>query len=161
MDLAFLRVPPTSTLLILGLSAVISLVTTVANRLVMDIDEFRKWTIDSHYIRQEMMSAMRSGNKRQIAKAQKQQQEIMQTQQRMTMNRMKIMLFFFIPFILIWQVLHNFFRGVDYISLMPFKAPWIAPNGTLTISTWYIFCSVATNIVISRILGLTFEIEPK
>jgi uncharacterized membrane protein (DUF106 family) len=127
----------------------------------MDMDEYRKWTIGSQYARQELMEAMRSENQRRISRAQKRQQDMMKTQQKMTMDRMKIMLFFMIPFLLIWQVLRNFFKGVEFIALMPFKLPFIAPTGTLSVSTWYLFCSIATNIVISRVLGLTFEIEPK
>ncbi|MFQ6053573.1 MAG: EMC3/TMCO1 family protein [Candidatus Bathyarchaeia archaeon] len=161
LDLSVLQQPPLSTLFILGLSMAISVVTSLSNRMVIDMEEFRSWTIESAHVRQELMEAMRSGNQRRIAKAQKKQQQMMATQQKMTMDRMKIMLFFFIPFILIWQVLGNFFKGIDYIALMPFEAPLIAPQGTLSISTWYIFCSISTNIIVSRILGLTFEIEPK
>ena len=106
------------------------------------------------------MEAMRSGNQRRTARLQKRQQQMMKEQQKMTANRLKLTLLFFVPFILIWQVLRNFIGGVEYIALMPFKVPWIAPKGTLSFSTWYIICSMATNIVISRVLGLTFEIDP-
>ncbi len=161
LDLSPLQQPPMSAFFMLGLSTAISLVTSFANRMVMDMDEFKSWTIESHHVRQEMMEAMRSGNQRRIAKAQKRQQDMMKTQQKMTSDRMKIMLFFMIPFLAIWQLLRNFFKGVTYIAVMPFTAPWIAPNGTLSVGTWYLFCSIAMNIVISRVLGLTFEIEPK
>ncbi len=161
LDLAFLQQPPASTLFILVLSTAISLVTSVANRMVIDLDEYKRWTVESHHLRQELMEAMRSGNQRRISRAQRRQQELLKTQQRITMDRMKLMLFFFIPFILIWQLLNRFLSGVLYIALMPFKVPLLAPKGTLSVSTWYIICSVATNIVISRILGLTFEIEPR
>lgn len=156
-DLSSLQQPPASTILILLISLTISLVTTIANRMVIKMDEFKKFTIESTHLRQELMSAMRGGNQRQIAKLQKQQQDMMKVQQKMTMDRMKIMLFFFIPFILIWQVLGNFFQGI--IAFMPFEAPWIGKQ--LTVGSWYIFCSISTNIVVSRVLGLTFEIEPR
>jgi len=159
LDLRFLKQPPMATLFILVLSAVISLVTTVANRMVVDLDEYRRWTVESNRARGELMKAMKSGNQRHIAKAQKRQQDLMKTQQKMTMDRMKIMIFFMIPFLLMWQVLNNFYKGVT-IAFMPFSAPWIAPEGTLSIASWYIFCSFSTNIIISRVLGLTFEIEP-
>lgn len=161
LDLSILQRTPMSAFFMLGLSIVISLVTSFANRLVMDMDEFKSWTIESHYVRQETMDAMRSGNQRRIAKAQKRQQDMMKTQQKMTSDRMKIMLFFMIPFLAIWQLLRNFFKGVEFIAVMPFTAPWIAPKGALSVGTWYLFCSISMNIIISRILGLTFEIEPK
>jgi len=161
MDLGFLKQPPASTLFILVLSAAISLATSVANRMVVDMDEQKRRTVESHHLRQELMAATRSGNQRRIAKAQKRQQQMMKTQQKMTMDRMKIMLLFFIPLILIWQVLRKFLGGVEYIALMPFKVPWIAPEGTLSFASWYILCSISINIVIQRVLGFTFEIEPR
>ena len=161
LDLGFLQQTPASTLFILALSAAISLVTSVANRMVIDLEEYKRWTVESHHLRQELMEAMRSGNQRRISSAQKRQQQLLKTQQKMTMDRMKLMLFFFVPFILIWQVLNKFLSGVEYLALLPFKVPFIAPQGTLSVSTWYIICSVSTNIVISRALGLTFEIEPR
>ena len=161
LDLGFLQQTPASTLFILALSTAISLVTSVANRMVMDLDEYKRWTVESHHLRQELMEAMRSGNQRRISRAQKRQQQLLKTQQKMTMDRMKLMLFFFVPFIIIWQVLNKFLSGVEYLALLPFKVPFIAPQGTLSVSTWYIICSVSTNIVISRALGLTFEIEPR
>ena len=156
-DFSSLQQPPMSTVLILLISLVISLVTTIANRMVINMEEYKKFTIDSTHLRQELMSAMKGGNQRHIAKLQKQQQDMMKVQQKMTMDRMKIMLFFFIPFILIWQVLGNFFQG--NIAVMPFEAPYIGKQ--LSVGTWYIFCSVSTNIVVSRVFGLTFEIEPR
>ncbi|RLI08617.1 hypothetical protein DRO42_06020 [Candidatus Bathyarchaeota archaeon] len=161
LDFSLLQQPPMSTLFILGLSTVISLVTSVANRMVIDLDEYRRWMVESNRLRREMMEAMRSGNQRRIAKVQKRQQDLMQTQQKMTMDRMKIMVFFMIPFILIWQVLNKFLKDVSYIALMPFTAPLISPKGTLSVSTWYFISSIATNIIISRVLGLTFEIGPE
>lgn len=158
LDLSFLQQPPASTLFILVLSTAISLVTSIANRMVIDMEEFKRWTVESHHLRQELMDAMRSGNKRRIAMAQQRQQQLSKTQQRITMSRMKITLFSFVPIILIWQVLINFYRGVT-IAYLPFEAPWIGSR--LPVSTWYIICSISTNILLSRTLGLTFEIEPR
>jgi len=155
-DLEYLQRPPVSTLLILLISAAISLVTAYANRRVMNLEEYRRLTIQSHEVRRELMEALRSGSQRRIAKAQKQQQEMLKAQQKMMMDRMKITFLFIIPFLIIWQVLVNFFRGV--VAYMPFNAPFIGRE--LTVTHWYIICSICTNIIISRILGLTFEVDP-
>jgi uncharacterized membrane protein (DUF106 family) len=160
LDFSLLKEPPLSTLFILGISVAISLVTTIANRMVMDLDEYRRWMVESRHLQQELMDAMRSGNQRRIAKLQKQQQDMMKIQQKMMTNQWKTMLFTFVPFLLIWQVLTKFFSGVT-IAYMPFKMPWIAPQGTLSLWTWYLFCSAFTSIILRRILGLSFEIEPK
>ncbi|MBS7631088.1 DUF106 domain-containing protein [Candidatus Bathyarchaeota archaeon] len=156
-NISFMQEPPMSAVVILLISIAISITTTMANRMVVKMDEYKKFTIESAYLRQELMAAIRSGNQRQIAKIQKQQQDMMKIQQKMTLDRMKIMLFFFIPFILIWQILGNFFVGT--IAYLPFDAPWIGRE--LSVGSWYIMCSISTNVIISRALGLTFEIEPR
>lgn len=157
-DLSFLQQPPMATVFILLLSTVLSLATSYANRRSMDIDAYRKMMIESARAREEQMAAIKSGNQRQISKAQNKQQELMKQQQKMSMDRMKITMYFMIPFILIWQVLGNFFGG-SVIAYMPFKSPFFGLE--LTIGNWYILCSISSNIIISRILGITFEIDPK
>jgi uncharacterized membrane protein (DUF106 family) len=42
---------------------------------------------------------------------------------------------------------------------MPFDAPLFGTE--LTMINWYFLCSISTNILFQRILGLTFEIEPR
>ena len=152
----FLREPPASTLFILLLSAAVNLAVGVANRMVIDLDEYRRWMIESSRLRREMMEAVRRGDQRRVARLQKRQQRMMAEQSKMTMERMKLTLFFFIPLILIWNLLIKFF-GKAPVAYMPFKAPWVGE--TLNITVWYILCSLATNVVISRALGLTFEID--
>jgi uncharacterized membrane protein (DUF106 family) len=41
---------------------------------------------------------------------------------------------------------------------MPFNAPFFPEE--LTIGSWYLLCSLSVNIILSRIIGLTFEIDP-
>ena len=156
-DFTFLQQPPMATIFILLLSFSLSLATSLANRRIMNLEAYRSMMIESSRVREEVMAAMRSGNQRRISRAQKRQQDLMKQQSKMSMDRMKITMYFIIPFLLIWQVLGNFFGGV-VVAYMPFNAP---PFGEkLTIGNWYILCSIASNIVISRILGLTFEIDP-
>lgn len=158
VDFSFLQQPPMATIFILVLSATISLATSIANRRVIDLEEYKKMMIESSHVRQEMMTATKSGNQRRISRAQNRQQELMKAQSKMSMDRMKTMLFFMIPFLLIWQFLGSFF-GKTIIAYMPFSAPFWGSE--LTIGNWYILCSIASNIIISRVLGLTFEIDPK
>lgn len=158
LDLSVLQQPPLATFFILGLVSVISLATTLLNRRVMNLDEYKKMMIESNRVRKEVMEAMRSGNQRAISKAQNKQQELMKAQQQMSSQRMKISLYTLIPILVMWQVLLNFFRGV-IVAYMPFKAPFLSLE--LNVGGWYILCSFATSIVLQRVLGLTFEIGPE
>jgi len=158
LDLAFLKEPPEATIFIFFLSLVLGIATSIANRMVMDLDEYRKMTIESHRVRQEMTKAMKSGNQSKIDKAQRRQQQLMSKQSNMTMDRMKISIFFMIPFLLIWRLLGSFFGGVT-IAYFPMDVPLIPKD--FSVANWYILCSLSTNIIISRILGLTFEVGPE
>lgn len=156
LSLDLLKEPPASTFFIFLLSAVVNLAMGVANRMVIDLEEYRRWMIESSKLRGEMMKAVRKGDQRRVARLQKRQQRMMAEQSKMTMERMKLMFLFFLPLILLWNLLIKFF-GRSVVAYMPFNAPWIGDS--LSITLWYILCSLTTNVVISRALGLTFEIE--
>jgi uncharacterized membrane protein (DUF106 family) len=158
LDISFLQEPPQATFFIMILSLVLGLATSLVNRMMMDLDAYREMTLESQRVRQEMMEAMKSGNQRRIDKAQNRQKQLMSQQNKMTMDRMKISLFFMIPFILIWQLLTRFFGGIT-IAVFPFDVPLIPKN--FSVANWYVLCSLTFNIIISRVLGLTFEIEPE
>jgi uncharacterized membrane protein (DUF106 family) len=158
LDISFLQEPPEATIFILFLSLVLGIVTSLANLRAVDLEEYRNMTLESHRVRQEMMEAMKSGNQSRIDRAQNRQQKLMSQQSKMTMERMKISLLFMIPFILIWQILGRFFGGAT-IAYFPVDLPLIPQE--MSVANWYILCSITFNIIISRALGLTFEIEPE
>ncbi|MDH5201052.1 MAG: EMC3/TMCO1 family protein [Candidatus Bathyarchaeota archaeon] len=157
-DLSFLQQPPVSTVFILLLTAAINLVMTLASRRTMNLDEYRRMMEEANYAQRELMAAMRSGNQRRISRAQKRQQETSQQQLKSSGGRMKTSIFFIIPLFILWPILRNFF-GANIIAYVPFDAPLL--GATLSMFNWYFLCSLATNIIFQRVLGLTFEIEPR
>lgn len=158
LDLSFLREPPTATVFILFLTIALNLATSLITRMTTNMEDYRRMTIESKRAQQEVMAAMRSGNQRRIAKAQKRQQDMMGAQSKMSMDRLKITMFFLIPLLLIWQVLNSFFGG-GTIAFFPFNFPFIPTE--LNIGGWYIFCSFASSVIIQRVLGLMFEVDPE
>lgn len=157
LNIDFMQQPPYATLFILGLTLVINLVMSYANKRSMDLDANRKMMVGSARARKELMEAMKTGNQRRIAKAQSKQNELLKEQREASSGRMKLTMYVMIPFLLIWQVLNGFF-GRTIIAYMPFNAPFFPEE--LTIGNWYLLCSISVNIVLSRIIGLTFEIDP-
>ena len=158
VDLSFLQQPPMSTIFILLFSATVNLLMGLVSRRNLNLDEYRRTMTESQQAQKELMAAMRSGNQRRISRAQRRQQEASQAQMKISSDRMKASLFFMIPLLLGWQVLGNFF-GKGIIAYVPFDAPLL--GATLSMFNWYLLCSFATNIVFQRVLGLTFEIEPR
>jgi uncharacterized membrane protein (DUF106 family) len=160
IDLNFLSAPPNATYAIMLLSLGLGLLTSYIGTRSMDIDVYRKLMVESNRARKEMMDATKSGNQRRISKAQKQQQDIMSQQSKISMDRMKSTMFFTLPLILIWPILRNFFGGT-VIAYFPFDFPlgWIPRE--MGFGHWYILTSISFNIIISRLIGLTFEIDPE
>lgn len=158
VDISFLQQPPWATFFILFLTLAINLVMSFANKRMMDLDAYRRVMIESAKVRKELMDAMKSGNQRRISRAQNRQQDLTREQQQISMGRMKLTFYFMVPFILIWQFLNRFF-GQTIIAYMPFNSPF---SGTdLNIGNWYILCSFTINIILSRVFGITFEIDPE
>ena len=157
LNIDFLQQPPYATLFILVLPLVTNLLTSYINKRSMDLVAYRKMMIGSTRARKELMEALKTGNQRRISRAQTKQNELLKEQQKASSGRMKLTLYVMIPFLLIWQVLNSFF-GKTIIAYMPFNPPFFPEE--LTIGNWYFLCSISVNIVLSRIIGLTFEIDP-
>jgi uncharacterized membrane protein (DUF106 family) len=114
--------------------------------------------IESARARKEMMDATRSGNQRRIDKAQKHQSDLMQQQSKMSMDRMKSSMLFTVPMLLVWPSLGKFF-GDTIVAFFPFDFPYIPRE--FSFIQWYLLCSFSMNVVLNRVFGLTFEIDPE
>ena len=155
--ISFLQQPPWATFFILFLTLAINLVMSFANKRMMDLDAYRRVMIEGAKVRKELMDAMKTGNQRRISRAQNRQQDLMREQNQISMGRMKLTFYFMVPFLILWQFLNRFF-GQTIVAYMPFNSPF---SGTdLTIGSWYILCSISINVILSRIFGITFEIDP-
>lgn len=124
----------------------------------MDLDAYKKLMIASSKARKEVMDATRSGNQRRIEKAQRKQQDLMQQQSKISMDRMRGSMLFTLPMILIWPSLGRFFGDI-VIAHFPFNFPRIPSE--FTFIQWYLLCSFSFNVILNRAFGLTFEIDPE
>lgn len=158
LDFSLFQAPPYSTYAIIAISLALGVATSFIGVRSMDLDAYRKLTIESHRVRGELMDATKSGNQRRVEKAQKRQQDLMAQQSKMSMDRMKSSLFFTIPLLLIWPTLGRFF-GDTVVAYFPFSFPWIPAE--FSFISWYLLCSVSFNVVLNRVFGLSFEIDPE
>jgi len=158
LDLSMFQALPYSTYAIIAISLALGIATSLIGVRSMDLEAYRKLTIESHRVRGELMDATRSGNQRRVEKAQKRQQDLMAQQSKMSMDRMKSSLFFTIPLLLIWPTLGSFF-GEATVAFFPFSFPWVPAE--FSFISWYLLCSVAFNVVLNRVFGLSFEIDPE
>lgn len=147
--------PPVSTLFILLLACGVSLLTSLANRLLTDPKKAKAWRKEISEWNSGLRKAQRSGDKKTVEKLMKKQQSIMRLQSKMMWQSMKVMFLFFIPLLLIWRILGQYF-GVSVIAYFP----GVGPTLTLPLIVmpslywWYLLCSFFFSTVSSHLFGL-------
>ena len=113
---------PFSTIFILLLALAITSLTSLANRLLTDPEKSKAWRKEITEWNSELRKAKRNGDKKRVEKLMKKQQQILQLQSKMMWQSTKVMLMFFVPLIIIWQIL-----GGDYGSTSVAYFPGIGP----------------------------------
>jgi uncharacterized membrane protein (DUF106 family) len=158
LELSQFQTAPMATLAIMGISVLLATVTSFIGVRSLDLENYKRLMIESSKARKEVMDATRSGNQRRIEKAQREQQDLMAQQSKVSMDRMKSSMLFTLPMLLIWPSFGRFF-GDTIVAYFPFNFPWIPREFTFV--QWYLICSFSFNILINRVFGLTFEIDPE
>ncbi len=155
----FLKEPPASTLFLMVLAFVVSAITTYISKRSMNVEEYRKSREESSQAQQEFMAAMKSGNQRRIQKAQQRQKKSQQAQMKNSSAQMKSNLYTTVPLLIMWWILGRFYSRNIGVAWMPFDPIFFGT--TMNYVTWYIMCSFTASIIMRRVFGLSFEIEPK
>ena len=158
-SLDFLKDPPVSTIFLLVLAFAVSAFTTYVTKRSMNIEEYRKSMEESSHAQQELMAAMKSGNQRRIQKAQQRQKGSQQTQMKNSSSLMKTNMYTTIPLLIMWWILGGFYGRIIGVAWMPFNPIFFGTR--LNYITWYIICSLTASIIMRRVFGLSFEIEPR
>jgi uncharacterized membrane protein (DUF106 family) len=152
-----LKIMPTSTLFVLLLTTILGLVTSLINMKMTDMKEYKRLQIEQAKVNKEIMDAAKSGNKRKMDRVEKKRADLMSAQNKMSMNTMKVSLIVSIPILFGWKPVLDFF-GESVVAYFPFNFPFIPME--MSIISWYFLCSFGTNVIIRRLLGLSFEIDP-
>lgn len=141
-------------LLIFLLSAAISFLTSLANRLLSNPEQTRTWRKEIGDWNSELRKAKHEKDDKRVEKLLKKQQYIMQLQGKMTWQSMKVSLLFIIPLFLIWQVLPGYLSGKE-IAVFPglgYDIP--IPLFGVSLLWWYMVSSMLFSTVFSHALGI-------
>ncbi|NIO37473.1 DUF106 domain-containing protein [Candidatus Bathyarchaeota archaeon] len=155
-----LKVLPFSTIFILSIAAAISLLTSLANRLLGDPRKTKAWRKEVSEWNAELREAQKQRDNKRMEKLMKKQQYILQLQSKMMWQSMKVMLLFFVPLILMWQFLGGFYQNTP-IAFFPgisdssgvITIPLIGMNFQSLI-WWYLLSSFLFGTIFSHLLGL-------
>ncbi len=142
--------PPVATIFVLLLAMLLTLTTTAVNRLLTNPQQLREWRAEIKTWTDEYREAHKSKDKKRIAQAEKQRPRIMKMQQKMSWQSMKVSFLFFIPLLLVWQVLISIYR--EPVAILP-------GFGLLPIFLWYLLCSLFFSTLFSRIFGVGLGME--
>jgi len=145
---------PASTLLTLAIAGSMGLISTAANRLLVDVKRVAAVTKEVNAWRKEFDRARKSNDKQLLAKLTKKQQAMMKLQSKVAFDRMKVSFIFIIPFWGVWIVLSSFF-GNEVVAFSPVQIPFVGTD--LTFFYWYLICSFTISLPLSRIFGINPE----
>jgi len=145
---------PASTLLTLAIAGSMGLISTAANRLLVDVKRIADVTKEVNAWRKEFDRARKSNDKQLLAKLTKKQQAMMKLQSRVAFDRMKVSFIFIIPFWGVWIVLSSFF-GENVVAFSPLQIPFVGTD--LTFFAWYLISSFFISLPLSRIFGINPE----
>ncbi len=153
-----LQAIPVSTLFMFSLAAIISMLTSVVNHLVSDPEKTKAWRREVTQWNSDLRKAQKAGDKKTMDKLMKKQKQIMQIQTKTMWQSMKVTLIFFIPLLIIWQVLGGFY-GASAIAYFPGVGSVLPlPIFSNSLIWWYLLCSLFFGTVFSHVFGLV-EVE--
>jgi len=147
---------PLSTLLMFGLAASISLLTSLVNRLFTDPGKSKASRKEISEWNSQLRKAQKAGDKKTVEKLMKKQQYILQLQSKMSWQQLKVSLIFIIPLLIIWQFLGPFFYGKD-LAYLPgvgavIQLPLLGVISSLI--WWYMLSSFFFGTMFSHVFGL-------
>lgn len=145
MSLWIFENPPYLTLFVILISLLISLVSTLVNRKLVDrrlLDEF--WREFSDW-RTKVEEAKKTGDKKLLAKLEKDRVRIMQMRAKVSAQQMKVMLITFIPFLIVWWLL------IPYLNKTAAFIPLLGTRVEVPFFAWYIVCSLFFHFLFSKI----------
>ena len=162
--------PSNPALTVLIVAFIVSLLTTIANKYLVDQDEMNEQQLKMKEFNAELRDAQKRGDGKKVAELQARQTELMAGQTAMMSNQFKPMLVTFVPIILIFfwmrtSTIHNLVLilppTVYWVTLTPF---WhflghfiYGGNATTPYGIgwllWYMICTFGMSQIIRKFLG--------
>jgi uncharacterized membrane protein (DUF106 family) len=125
----------------------LSLLIALTNRLLTNREQLNAWNKEIARWRADLKKATQSGDKKLLAKVRRKERYILQLQSKVWWQSMRVSLLFFIPFLLIWQLLIGFYGNSTVV--------FIPGIGGLPLFWWYLLCSFASGTLITKALGVS------
>ncbi|MCW4033844.1 MAG: EMC3/TMCO1 family protein [Candidatus Bathyarchaeota archaeon] len=167
--------PPIITLVIIGVSVIMSFSSSFINNFFTPKEHREKVKAMQHKVsalqkekNENMKTAKSTGDKKLLKKAQKQEKQLLQLQSQvaaMSMKQMRVLPLTMVMFLIVWLLLTGSILGMKLFD-SPFYTtgavaflPWFDGVMSLSFFYWYLICSFFFGTLWSRIFGLTGGID--
>ena len=154
---------PTVTLLVLGVSVVLSLVTNIVIKMKVDVAAERLVRIESSEVMKEYREALKSGDQSRIEKAKRKQRVAQEKMWKTNSVRLKVTTYYLFPLMAILFIFGTLVGYSTHTAVSPYSFNFLnyivatsVPGGTLAYMnfiTWYFVVSLVTSFLISRAMG--------
>ena len=154
---------PTVTLIILGVSISLSLLTNIITKWKVDVKAERLVRIESNEAMKEYREALKSGDQGRIDKAKKKQKVAQDKMLKTSSVRLKVSLYFTIPLLAVLTLLGMLVGYGSHAAISPYVFNFFnyvvavaIPGSNLAFMnfiTWYFVVSFVSNLMIARAMG--------
>ena len=141
--------PPVATIVILIVSAGISLASIIVNHLMVDMKKLQSINEDIEKYNEKMREAQRRGNSVELRRLRREEARVKMLASFSTKQRLRVTLVTILPFAAASFLLNSFY-GAKPIAKLPFNTP---VGAVLPFYIWYIFCYFTTYLPLTRIFG--------
>jgi len=154
---------PFSTIFLFLLAALISMLTSLTNRLLTNPEKSKAVRKEVSEWNKELQEARRAGDKKRLEKVMKKQSQILQLQSKMMWQSMKVTLIFIVPLIIIWSILGGFYTNNASQPPTPIPIAYLPGVGPVfqvvifsfsSLLWWYFLCSMLFGTLFSHVLGI-------
>jgi len=150
------RYPPLATLFIFILAIILGVTSSIVTKMLVDMESLRKYMEEVNAWQKQYIQAMKSEDKKALAKLKKREPAIKRMQAEMTRQQMKPFAVTFIPFVILWWLFNGVFieNGAPImVARLPFPLPFLGDN--LTFFWWYILSSFSVTTLIQKIFNVS------
>lgn len=158
MGLEIITSIPVSTLLILGLTVILSLSSSLLQRKMVDIEKVKAVRSKLDELRKQINEAKKRGDRKAVMKLQRKQMVFMRESSAVLGQQFKASFMLMIPFLALYWALIAVF-GQTPVAVSPIPFPWgaVSEDGLkLSFWVWYFLSALAVNLPITRILGIQY-----
>ncbi len=128
------------------------------NRLLSDPQKAKEARKEVAEWNSELRKAQKAGDKKTLDKLMKKQKQMMQLQSKMMWQSMKVTLIFFVPLLIIWQVLGGFYASGGVATAVAYfpgvGAILPLPIFNISLIWWYLVCSLFFGTIFSHVFRL-------